>query len=292
MASTEVEHLAFALRALTLWADPADVTVIDNASRPEVSAAITELIERHRMRRMRLHDLEDGSNTTPYLHEGIIRLCREHPDETILKVDEDVLFATDPARIRVGPRELWVPNVTVNQLTSKFYAQALWPELYEQIKDNEQPWHLPGPDGVDRKVELMERFYATPPETLAEVCDRDPRIERIGRREWKRCRLVGGYRREKRGVSIMALGFRAQDYLDAIGDKQGVDEVLLANAVWRRKLRYVVDRGVYCHHVNYWSIRPQIQAMGDEVARYNERVLELLRSRLTSGAAAPARAAR
>jgi hypothetical protein len=280
MASLEAEHLAFALRALRLWVDPAEVTVLDNASRPEASEAITRLVDEHGMRRMRLHDLTDGSNTTVFLHDAIIRMCREHPDETILKLDEDVVFVGDGDRIRPGRRELWVPNVTVNNFTSKFYVRHLWPELYDEIADNEQPWHHPSPGtGREYKLELMRRFYDTEPETLAALCDEHPGVERIGRRQWRACRLVGGYLREKRGISSMAIAFRAQDYLDLIGRKKGIEEVLLANAVFKRRAHYVVDRGAYCHHVNYWSIRPQIQEMGEHVARYNERVLDLYAAR-------------
>jgi hypothetical protein len=281
IASLEPEHLAYALRAVSVWHDPADVIVLNNASRPAVTAEIDQLVADAGMRRMRVHDLEDGSNTTHLIHEALIEIAREDPDDLIVKVDEDVILVTDPKRITPARREIWVPNVTLNNFTSKFYAERLWPDLYERIKDNEQPWHLAHPKtGEDHRLELLERFYGTDPEELASLCDAEPGIERIGRREWRRCRLVGGYRREKRGISIMAIALHGRDYLDVVGRKRGIDEVLLANAVFKRRMRYVVDRGQFCHHASYWSIRPQIQAMGDRVGAYNQRAIEVGRARL------------
>jgi hypothetical protein len=69
------------------------------------------------------------------------------------------------------------------------------------------------------------------------------------------------------------MAFRADDYLDICGEGPGVDEVLLAEAVYAGRATYVVDTRIFCHHVNYWSLRGLIREMGETVEAWNRRAV-------------------
>jgi hypothetical protein len=158
IACLEPEHLGDCLRALGLWTDRADVIVVNNGNTRQRADAIRSTCERFGVEVLRPHAIADGRNTIFYLHEALKSICRSHPDETILKVDEDILIAPERP-IAVEPHTFWVPAVTINNYTSKLYLRALWPELFEACCDHAWIWHEPHP--VTRRslrLELLRRF--------------------------------------------------------------------------------------------------------------------------------------
>jgi hypothetical protein len=74
---------------------------------------------------------------------------------------------------------------------------------------------------------------------------------------------------ERRGVSCTVMAFRSDDYLTMMGEGPGVDEVLFAEAVYGGRASYVVDTRIFCHHVNYYSLRGEVQALGAQIDRWN-----------------------
>jgi hypothetical protein len=56
--------------------------------------------------------------------------------------------------------------------------------------------------------------------------------------------------------------------------------VIIGEAVWQGGYRYVVDWSLYCHHVNYFTLRSLIQANAAAVAEYNDHVIDVLAARV------------
>ena len=283
ISCVEPEHLRHCLEALALWIDPSDVVVVDNANARDRSDHIEGLGRAFGAAVLRPHDRVDGSGTIEFIHEALKTVCAAFPDETILKVDEDILFAADPGQIDPGPREFLVPAVTINNYTTRGYAAALRPALYDQIRDHPQLWHEVHPrTGVEHRVELLDLVYGRHPAELAAVFGQQSRRETIGRAEWLDRHLMGdATTEERRGISSTALAFRAADYLELAAEfPHGVEEVLIGEAVWRGDWSYVVDWSLYCHHVNYFTLRPLIQTNAPAVAEYNDHVLQVLAARV------------
>jgi hypothetical protein len=118
IASLEPEHLSSCLSALKLWVDSRDVTVLNNANRPHLRDQINTVCYRAGLNPLRPHDICDGRNTIGWLHETIKAVCRAFPDETVLKLDEDVFLVSARERIDPPPYTFLVPNVTINNYTT------------------------------------------------------------------------------------------------------------------------------------------------------------------------------
>jgi hypothetical protein len=72
-----------------------------------------------------------------------------------------------------------------------------------------------------------------------------------------------------------------------MGDGPGVDEVLFAEAVYGGRATYVVDTSIFCHHVNYYSLREEVRALGESIECWNRSaVVAATRSVFDRGAAA------
>jgi hypothetical protein len=290
ISCVEPEHLRHCLQALALWVDPADVVVVDNANTRASSDHIQGLARAAGHDVLRPHDHVDGRGTIEFIHEALKTVCAAFPGETILKVDEDILFAADPASIDPGPAEFLVPAVTINNYTTKRYVAALRPELHERIRDHPQLWHEPHPvTGAEHRLELLDVVYGRHPAELAAVCAPAPR-EVVGRAEWADRALMGdATTKERRGISSTALAFRASHYLELAEEfPHGVEEAIIGEAVWRGRSRYAVDWSLYCHHVNYFTLRRLIQANAAAVAEYNDHVLDVLARRVVAVRAARA----
>jgi hypothetical protein len=279
ISSSEPEHLASCLDALSLWLPASDVIVANNANQPAPAAQIDATARAHGVHVLRDHDTHDGSNTMPLIHEAIRSVCRAYPDQTIVKLDEDVLLVSSPARLAPAPGKFLVPNVTINNYTTKIYLDAFWPELAEACRAHDWLWHHVDPrTGRDYRVTLLELIYNTDPARLIAFCEANTTVEEIGAAEWQEKALMvapDGYR----GISSMAIVFAAADYLRLFGAASGIEEVLIGTAIAAGRASYVVDHGIYCHHMHYFTVRELLRANADYVEAYKTRILECYRAR-------------
>ena len=306
VACLEPEHLEHCLQSLDLWLLPQDVIVLNNANQTEHVTRIAAIAARHRMETMRLQNHTHGENTLPYIHQALCNLSRAHPGETILKIDEDIMLVAKAAQFEAPPGAFVIPNITINNFTTKNYLAEFQPALHAKVIDHPWLWHFPHPrTGVDYREALFRFIYEADPLRFMEHCARNAGKETvIGRSEWEKNYLWsrvddahkrrGGWRLmpkwfvkkfrrasthvEHRGISSTAMSFRADDYLALVGKQRGIEEVLIAEAVYHDRARYVVKHDIFCHHVNYWSVREMVKQHAALVAGFCERLLTGYRS--------------
>jgi hypothetical protein len=291
LACLEPQHLDLCLDALTRWLPAEDILVINNGNLPERTDAIERTARRWNVPTGRNHELANGEDTIPYAHEAFKEVSAMWPGETILKLDEDVLLVSRPEDWEIGPMELKVPAVTVNNFTSRFFLNKLDPELAEQAPGHAWLWHRPHPvTGEDTKLRAMRALYGADPRDLVAQCEAEGTVRRLGREDWEREGLMDvSDVDERRGISCTVMAFRSDDYLTMMGEGPGVDEVLFAEAVYGGRATYVVDTTIFCHHVNYYSLRTEVRALGENIERWNRgAVVAATRSVLGRDAARPA----
>jgi hypothetical protein len=293
LACLEPQHLDLCLDALTRWLPSEDVLVINNGNRPERIEAIERTARRWNVATGRNHDLTDGEDTIPYAHEAFKEVSRMWPGETILKLDEDVLLVSRPERWEVGPMDLLVPAVTVNNYTSRFFFNKLDPDLVQLAMSHPWLWHRPHPiTGEDTRLRAMRGLYGAEPRELVDLCVREGSVRRITGADWAAEALMDVSEiDQRRGISCTVMAFRSDDYLEMMGEGPGVDEVLFAEAVYAGRATYVVDTRIFCHHVNYFSLRAEIQALGETIESWNRRAVVAATHAELGLAAAPALAA-
>jgi hypothetical protein len=275
LACLEPQHLDLCLDALTRWLPAEDVLVINNGNVPERTEAIERIARRWNVPTGRNHDLTQGEDTIPYAHEAFKEVSKLWPGETILKLDEDVLLVSRPELWDVGPMELMVPAVTVNNYTSRFFLEKLDPELAAQAVGHPWLWHRPHPvTGEDTRLRAMKALYSAEPAALLEQCRAEGEVRRLGRDDWEREGLMDvSETDERRGISCTVMAFRSDDYLTMMGEGRGVDEVLFAEAVHSGRATYVVDTRIFCHHVNYYSLRAEVRDLGESIESWNRRAV-------------------
>jgi hypothetical protein len=275
LACLEPHHLDLCLDALTRWLPAEDILVINNGNRPERTEAIERTARRWNITSGRNHGLAHGEDTIPYAHEAFKDVCAMWPGETILKLDEDVLLVSRPGDWELGPMELKVPAVTVNNFTSRFFLEQLDPQLAELAPSHPWLWHRPHPiTGEDTRLRAMRALYAADPCDLVKLCERQGSVRRLGRDDWRPEGLMDVSEiDERRGISCTVMAFRSDDYLAMMGDGPGVDEVLFAEAVYGGRATYVVDTTIFCHHVNYYSLRAEVRALGESIECWNRGAL-------------------
>ena len=271
LACLEPQHLDLCLDALTRWLPPEDILVINNGNVPERTDAIERIAWRWSVGTGRNHELANGEDTIPYAHEAFKDVSAMWPDETILKLDEDVLIVSRPEDWDLAPMELKVPAVTVNNYTSRFFFEHLDPDLAELAPSHPWLWHRPHPDtGEDTRLRAMNAVYSADPRALVKLCEDHGSTRRLGRDDWGPEGLMDvSDTDERRGISCTVMAFRAADYLTMMGESPGVDEVLFAEAVYAGRATYVVDTSIFCHHVNYYSLRAEVRAFGEAIERWN-----------------------
>ena len=271
LACLEPHHLDLCLDALTRWLPTEDILVVNNGNRPERTEAIDRTARRWGITTGRNHELAQGEDTIPFAHEAFKDVCAMWPGETILKLDEDVLLVSRPEDWQLGPRELKVPAVTVNNFTSRFFLRRLDPELAELAPTHPWLWHHPHPvTGEDTKMRAMRALYAADPRDLVGMCEEQGSVRRLGREDWGPEGLMDlSETDQRRGISCTVMAFRADDYLAMMGEEAGVDEVLFAEAVYGGRATYVVDTTIFCHHVNYYSLRAEVRALGETIECWN-----------------------
>ena len=271
LACLEPDHLELCLDALTRWLPTEDILVVNNGNLPERTSAIERTARRWSVVTGRGHDLVAGEDTIPYAHEAFKDVCTMWPDETILKLDEDVLIVSRPEDWQLGAMELKVPAVTVNNYTSRFYLEHLDPALAALAPSHPWLWHRPHPlTGEDTRLRAMRALYSSDPARLVALCEEHGSVRRLGREDWAPEGLMDVSEiDERRGISCTVMAFRAEDYLTMMGEGPGVDEVLFAEAVYAGRASYVVDTSIFCHHVNYHSMRDAVRALGEHVECWN-----------------------
>jgi hypothetical protein len=271
LACLEAHHLDLCLDALTRWLPTEDILVINNGNLPERTQAVERAARRWNVTTGRSHDLSHGEDTIPYAHEAFKDVCAMWPGETILKLDEDVLLVSRREDWELGPMELKVPAVTVNNFTSRFFLKHLDPELAELAPSHPWLWHRPHPvTGEDTKLRAMRALYSADPRELVKLCEEHGSVCRLGREHWGPEGLMDvSDIDERRGISCTVMAFRSDDYLTMMGEGTGVDEVLFAEAVYGGRATYVVDTTIFCHHVNYFSLRAEVRALGENIDRWN-----------------------
>jgi len=271
LACLEPQHLDLCLDALTRWLPTEDILVINNGNVPERTDAIEWIARRWSVGTGRNHELAGGEDTIPYAHEAFKEVSAMWPGETILKLDEDVLLVSRPEDWELGPMELKVPAVTVNNYTSRFFLEHLDPQLAELAPSHAWLWHRPHPiTGEDTRLRAMRALYSADPGALVKLCDDHGSVRRLGRDDWGPEGLMDvSDIDERRGISCTVMAFRSDDYPTMMGEGPGVDEVLFAEAVYGGRATYVVDTTIFCHHVNYYSLRGEVRALGEMIERWN-----------------------
>lgn len=272
IACLEPEHLDLSLDALLRWMPREDVLVVNNGNRPHQVRAIDEAGRVWGVDVARVHDVLDGTSTIGQIHEALKECAALWPDETILKLDEDVLLVSDPAAWDVGPGELLMPAVTINNFTGRFFLRELAPELVAEP----EPWlfHLPPPeDGPDLRWAATRAIYDTDPGLLVALTQLHGEVVRVGRDEWEDAALMVDHEGLRRGISSMAVAFRGADYLELCGPGGGIEEVLLAEAVFEGRAEYVIDTRIFAHHVSYWPLRPLLEPHRDAVVTWCLRAI-------------------
>lgn len=275
LACLEPQHLDLCLDALTRWLPTEDILVINNGNVPERTNAIELIARRWDVATGRNHELAGGEDTIPYAHEAFKEVSAMWPGETILKLDEDVLLVSRTEDWELGPMELKVPAVTVNNFTSRFFLEHLDPELAELAPSHPWLWHRPHPvTGEDTRLRAMGALYSADPRDLVRLCEEHGSVRRLGRDDWAPEGLMDvSDIDERRGISCTVMAFRSDDYLTMMGEGPGVDEVLFAEAVYGGRATYVVDTTIFCHHVNYYSLRGEVRALGETIERWNRRAV-------------------
>jgi hypothetical protein len=286
IACLEPEHLDLSLDALLRWMPRDDVLVINNGNRPEQVRAIDDAGVRWGVDVGRTHDVLSGESTIDRIHEALKECAEMWAGETVLKVDEDVLLVSDPAAWDVGPGELLLPALTINNFTSRFFLRELAPELVAEP----HPWlfHAEPLEGEpDLRHAAMRAIYGADPAVLVELCRRHGGVQRVGADDWEREALMVGPEGERRGISSTALAFRADDYLDLCGPGEGIEEVLLADAVWEGRAEYVVDTRIFAHHISYWPMRAFLEPHAAQVAAWSRRAISAAHAALPFQPALP-----
>jgi hypothetical protein len=275
LACLEPQHLDLCVDALTRWLPTEDILVINNGNLPQRIEGIERTARRWNVPTGRNHELAHGEDTIPHAHEAFKEISAMWPGETILKLDEDVLLVSRPEDWELGPMELKVPAVTVNNFTSRFFLKHLDPELAELAPSHPWLWHRPHPiTGEDTRLRAMRALYSADPRHLVKLCEEHGSVRRLGRGDWGREGLMDvSDIDERRGISCTVMAFRSDDYLTMMGEGPGVDEVLFADAVYGGRATYVVDSTIFCHHINYYSLRAEVRALGETIERWNRGAL-------------------
>ncbi|QEC46877.1 hypothetical protein FSW04_04240 [Baekduia soli] len=271
----EPEHLDLCLDALLRWLPHEDILVINNANTLERVGAIERTARRWSVSTGRGHDLVNGENTLVHIHEALKDVAAMWPGETVLKLDEDILLVSRPEDWDVGPMELLVPAVTINNHTSRFFLRELDPELADIADRHAWLWHLPDPrTGEETRGRALRAVYGAEPEALVEHCRRHGDRRRYGREDWDgEAFMTDPANGDRRGISSTVMAFRSDDYVAMCGRAAGIEEVLLAGAVYEGRATYVVDTGIFCHHVNYHSVRDAVLELGEHAERWNRRAV-------------------
>jgi hypothetical protein len=276
VACLEPERLELSLAALALWVDRGDVIVLNNGNTPARTGMIEDVCMRAGVRTVRVHWCFRNEDTIRFIHEGLKTVCRLFPDEVMLKIDDDMIIVSEQDRFDVEPGKLLVPGITINNYTTRRYLEHLRPDLAAAVEGHPWMWHWDQHPvtGLDHRSDLLAAIYDADPLQLREFAERHGWVEEIGRDRWEECRLMGDAGEQKRGISSHAIAVRAADYLELCGEGEGIEEVLLAEAVWDGRAVYRVDHGIFAHHVTYWPMRESVMAMGDAVERYCRRILD------------------
>lgn len=282
IACLEPVYLEDSLTALARWMAPRHTVVINLGNTPQRSLAVSDISHRFAVQSFRPAGLPlDGTNTVSWVHQSVITLCKRWPDETFLKLDEDVILCSEPSRWSVGERQFLIPNLTINNLTTRWYLERHWPELAERTAGNPFMWHYPHPaTGDDARPDLMRAIYSIDPAVLALSAQSEagPPLRISGLRDYEKYGLVAELPHEghrSRGVSCTAMGFRAQDYIELFPNVSDVDELLIGTAARDGRAEYVVDYSIFAHHINYWSVRELLTHNQQLVRDYNQRVISL-----------------
>ena len=274
IACLEPEHLATCLRALLLWVATDDIIVVNNGTTPENTHRINEITSHYSIQILRPHELCHGENSIIYINESLKAVCRKHPEEIVLKIDEDIILCSNVERFQFEHGVFFVPNLTINNFTTKNYLRAFWPDLYEALKSHAWMWHNPHPKtGGDFRLELTKRFYTLNPVWLIRYCEENQTIEYVDGSEWFSKSMMGD-----RGISSTAMAFHGSDYLSLVQNQGGVEEILIAEGVRSGRFRYKVDYGLFCHHINYWPIRQIVKSNSHLVNAFNERIIDYYES--------------
>jgi len=85
----------------------------------------------------------------------------------------------------------------------------------------------------------------------------------------------GKYLMDTRGISTHTVFFHAQDHIDNCGDENENQEIRFFDLVKKGKFRYVIDYGMFCHHINYHTIRESRQKEAELVNAFHDKIFEV-----------------
>lgn len=261
----EPQHLTNCLRALRLWIKKEDIYVINNAYEPNKISTIESISRSSGVNVIRPEYVEGEARTKKFIHKITNDFARMFPKELILKLDEDVIFVSEKRVPQVDKGVFYFPLATINNYTTKVFAKELWPDIYKKCKVHDWMWHKEKP--YDIKKQLFELVYQSDPKKLIEFTHMNDIQESITAKNCESKILM-----KERGISTHTVFFWAKDHIDNFGDEFENQEIHFYNMVKKGKFKYVVDYGMFCHHVNYHSVRDLVQGRKDLVTKFHEGI--------------------
>ena len=264
----EPHHLINCIRGLKLWMGKEDIYIINNAFDEQKIAMINETVKNQGVNVIRPEYVEGQKDTKPFIHRITNDFARAFPDELILKLDEDVILISEEGVPNFERGVFYMPLSTINNYTTRIYAREFWPDMYAKCSEHRWMWHNKEP--FDIKEELFYKVYRSDPVQLIEFTRNNIIREKITVKNHVSKNLMG-----KRGISTHTVFFHAQDHIDNYIDANRNQEVHFYNLIKEGKFCYEIDYNMFCHHINYFTLRDLVKKESDLVKKFHERIFSI-----------------
>jgi len=263
----EPEHLVNCLRALKMWLPTDDIYVINNGNTEKRVTEIARIARNAHVNLIRPEYVEGEKSTKPFIHRITRDFAQRFPDEIILKVDEDNILISSQDNFSFEPGVFFFPLSTINNYTTRIYLEKFWPDILLKLEKCSWMWHEPDPP--EFKSVLFDAIYGAEPKELIKFAESHSTREYITHENYdKKCLMTD------RGISTHAVAFHAQDYINNYGVDEANQEMQLFRSLKAGRIRFVIDRSIFCHHVNYHSIRELVHKRRDLVDTFHTRIFE------------------
>ena len=135
-------------------------------------------------------------------------------------------------------------------------------------------WHKPEP--IEMKIVLFDAIYGSHPKDLIEHLNLQSTRTHITQHNYMRECLMS-----ERGISTHAVAFYGQDHIDNYGDDSFNQEVRFFDLVKQGVMKYVIDHSIFCHHINYHSVRDLVQKKSELVSVFHKRLFEYYEEKMS-----------
>lgn len=263
----EPQHLENCLKALKMWVPVEDIYVINNAFAEERLKQISAISCSYGVNFVRPEYANNQKNTKPLIHRIVNDFAKRFPDEIILKMDEDNILISDMEKFSFEKGVFFFPLSTINNYTSQIFLKNFFPELFDKVKTFTWMWHKPDP--VELKEALFDAFYNYDPAEFIKFTEENSLREYITYRNYREKVLM-----EERGISTHAVAFHASDHIKYYGDSSYNQEKRFFELVKNGSMKYVIDHSIFCHHVNYHSVRELVVHKKNIVEKFHEGIFK------------------